>query len=137
MATDAFIVGREPPRRDPRLTLKLLDVIARATEGGQSVRSSELETLRGWNSDQVRRELKLLWDGGLIRGTDTKDLSNSVSMLIRDLTPAGWASLEELHQRHRRRARWASRQSWPVVERWFFGLGVPAGLALLGWLYFG
>ena len=127
---DAFIVHPEPPRRNERLTLDLLDIIARATEGGQSVKSIELETLRGWTPEQIKRELKLLWDEGLIRGTDTKDLSKSVSMLIRDLSPAGWTRLEELHLRHRRRARWALKQSWPTVERWILATLVPIAVAI-------
>jgi hypothetical protein len=59
------------------------------------------------------------------------------SLLIKGLTSAGWSRLEELQQRHRRPARWALMQSWPVVERWIFGLGVPVALAALGWWVFG
>jgi hypothetical protein len=64
-----------PPARDQRLALELLEVIARATEGGQLVNSRKLE-LSGWAPEQVWQELRLLWEQDLIRGTDTKVLSD-------------------------------------------------------------
>jgi hypothetical protein len=142
---DAFIVRPEPPRRDARLTLELLDVIARATEGGQPVRSSEFETLRGWTPEQVWRELRLVWDEELIRCTNTKELSDpagKTSLLIHDLTPAGWKRLDDLNQRYRRRARWVLKQSWPAAERWILAPVVQVGVtvcaaALLAWLTLG
>jgi hypothetical protein len=111
------IQGREgrrgAPERDKRLTLDLLDAIASATEGGQHVNSSELE-LRGsapsellilgwagarWPPEQVWRELRLLWDEGLIRAENTKTLADhGTSLLIFGLTAEGWERLGELRR---------------------------------------
>ena len=127
---DAFIVSQKPPRRDERLTLDLLETIARATEGGQPVKSSELETMQGWTPEQVKRELKLLWEEGQIRGIDMKSYANPVSMIIHDLSPAGWARLEQLHQRYRSPVRWRLKQSWPAVERWLLQPVVQIAVAV-------
>jgi len=136
---DAFIVSQKPPRRDERLTLDLLETIARATEGGQPVKSSELETMQGWTPEQIKRELKLLWEEGQIRGIDMKSYASPVSMIIHDLSPKGWARLEELHQRYRRPVRWRLKRSWPAVERWLLATVAPVAVAvcvavLLAWL---
>jgi hypothetical protein len=108
------------PGRDKRLTLDLLEAIAEATEGGQHVNSSELE-LRGsapsellnlgwagapWPPEQVWRELRLLWDEGLIRAENTKTLADpagKTSLLIFGLTADGWALLGKLLAAERRR----------------------------------
>ena len=70
---DAFGVSKEQPKRDKRLTLELLDEIARATEGGQPTTTSEMDTRQGWTREQVWRELMLLWDENLIRAEDIKN----------------------------------------------------------------
>jgi hypothetical protein len=110
------IQGREgrrgAPERDKRLTRDLLNAIARATEGGQAVNSSELE-LRGWPLEQVWQELRLLWDDGLIRAQNTKTLSDhGTSLLIFGLTADGWARRDELRRPIR---SWLARNRGTVI----------------------
>jgi hypothetical protein len=121
---------RGAPGRDKRLTLDLLDAIAEATDGGQLVDSRELE-LRGsapsellilgwagapWPTEQVWRELRLLWDEGLIGAENTKTLADpagKTSLRIFGLTASGWALLDELAAELRRPVR----SSWLAMHR--------------------
>ena len=92
--------------------------------------------------EQIKRELTLLWEEGQIRGIDMRSYDQPVSMVIRDLSPAGWTRLEQLQQRYRRPVRWRLKQSWPAVERWLLATVVPVAVAvcaavLLTWLALG
>jgi hypothetical protein len=124
---------RAAPERDKRLTLDLLEAIAEATEADQLVKSSELE-LRGsappellilgwagapWPPEQAWRELRLLWDKGLIRAENIKTLAETAgktSLLIFGLTADGWALRDELAAELRRPVRsWLSRDwKWAI-----------------------
>jgi hypothetical protein len=109
--------------RDERLTLELLEEIARATAGGQSTRSTEMETRQGWTREQVWRELELLWDEGLIRARSEKDLSDvGPDLLIQGLTGDGWARYAGL----RRPVRFWFERNW----KWVIGTVIAvAGIA--------
>jgi hypothetical protein len=125
---DAFGVSAEQPRRDKRLTLELLEEVARATEGGQPTTTSEMETREGWTPEQVWRELRLLWDEGLIRATSIKDLSDPegrTNLRISGLTAEGWARYNEPRPGPIR--SWFSKHWLAVVT----GIVVPILLALL------
>jgi hypothetical protein len=96
---DAFGVSKEQPKRDKRLTLELLDEIARATEGGQPTTTSEMETRQGWTREQVWRELMLLSGENLIRAEDIKtpnDERGKTNLRIDRLTEKGWRRYDEL-----------------------------------------
>ena len=99
--------------RDERLTLELLEEIAKATAGGQPINSTEMETRRGSTREQVWRELGLLWNEGRIRAIDVQDLSDpGPSLIIQGLTGDGWALLNELRKPNR---AWLARHKAEVV----------------------
>jgi hypothetical protein len=94
-------VSAEQPRRHERLTLELLEAIARATEGGQPTTTRKLETRQGWTQEQVWRELRLQWDGGLIRASSIKvlqDPGGKTNLRIEGLTAEGWKRYNELRR---------------------------------------
>jgi hypothetical protein len=90
-----------PQRRDKRLTLELLEAIARVTEGGQPTTTRQLETRRGWTQEQVWRELRLLWEEELIRASSIKvlrDPEGKTNLRIDGLTAEGWVRYNELRR---------------------------------------
>jgi hypothetical protein len=101
---------------DKRLTLKLLEAIVKATEGGQVVRSTDM-ALRGWAQEQVWLGLSAVMDEGLIRAKrelrDLQDHPDDPSLLIEGLTAAGWAVYDELRSHPVR--RWITRHSGLIM----------------------
>ncbi len=128
---DAFIAGGEPPRRDERLILELLELIATATASGQSIDARELAP-SGQKAARVKRHVRMLRDEQLIRFIDTSDLQDRDSMRIQDLTSAGWSRLEELRQRFRSPVRHWLAKNYP----WILSL-VGILVAVAGWFVAG
>jgi hypothetical protein len=101
---------------DMRLTLDVLDAIVRATESGQSLRSTEM-TLPGWTREWVWRELSALRDDGLLRYENEpgvlSDHPDDPSLIVQGLTANGWEHYNEL--RRPVRSWLTSRWMWLVT----------------------